>query len=140
MSVLNKWVAAIVPHETDQARIDARSTAQAIAERTPWLALVLAHHQRIEAEFSNIVDANTAAARHAGLRRLTEVVTGHDLAEESVLYPAMALADQKAHSGEAYVEQAATKVQFAALGDMDAMSSEFLVTLERVREALAHHI
>jgi iron-sulfur cluster repair protein YtfE (RIC family) len=94
----------------------------------------------IEGEFMAVKAASTAAERRAALKRLAEILTAHSIAEEAVLYPAMAISDQKSHSGEAYMEQSAAKVQIAALDEMDPMSQDFLDKLEHVRGAVAHHV
>ncbi|CAN5327106.1 hypothetical protein BH10PSE17_BH10PSE17_01190 [soil metagenome] len=140
MSVLDKIVAAITPPESDEARIEARGKATDAAARSPWLAMVLDHHQQIEASFADVEAAGTATERRAHLKRLALILTGHSLAEEAVLYPAMSLSDQKAHAGEAYLEQSAAKVQLAALDEMDPMSQDFVDKLGHLQGAVAHHM
>ena len=84
--------------------------------------MTIEHHQQIEAGFDAVKAAAGADARRAAQKQLALILTGHSLAEEVVLYPAMALSDQKAHSGEAYTEQSAAKVQLAALDDLEPAS------------------
>ena len=57
-----------------------------------------------------------------------------------MIYPAMALTDQKGHAGVAYTEQSGAKVQLAALEDLDPMSQDYLDKLEHIRGAGAHHV
>ena len=57
-----------------------------------------------------------------------------------MLYPALALNDEKGHATMAYTEQSATKVQMAALQDMDPMTQDYLDKLEHIRSAVAHHV
>ena len=68
------------------------------------------------------------------------MLNGHSLAEEVVLYPAMALTNQKGHSAEAYTEQSATKVQMAALDDLEPTTQDYLDKLEHIRAAVSHHM
>lgn len=140
MSVLDKVVAAVTPEASDEERTKARGKALEIAGGRDWLALVIEQHRQIEAGFAAVKSATSADARRAAQKQLALVLTGHSLAEETVLYPAMALTDQKAHSGAAYTEQSAAKVQIAALDDMDPMSQDYLDKLEHLRAAIAHHV
>lgn len=142
MSMLDKVVAAVTPEASDEERAKARSKALEISGggSNDWLALVIDHHKQIEAGFAAVKSASAADARRAAQKRLAVVLTGHSLAEETVLYPAMALTDQKAHSGAAYTEQSAAKVQIAALDEMDPMSQDYLDKLEHLRAAIAHHV
>jgi hypothetical protein len=140
MSLIDKVVAAVTPPESEQARRDARSKARSIAPAGGWLSMVLEHHLAIESAFLEVRGATTAHARIAAQKMLAAVLTGHSLAEEAVIYPAMALADQKAHSEKAYVEQSAAKVQMAALEEIDPMSQDYLDKLEHIRGAVTHHV
>ena len=68
------------------------------------------------------------------------MLTGHSMAEEAVLYPAMALGDQQAHATAAYTEQSGAKINLAALEELDPMSQDYLDKLEHVRGAVQHHV
>jgi hypothetical protein len=140
MSMLDKVVAAVTPMESDEERSRARAEARAAAVSGGWLALALDHHVAIEAAFAAVRQAPDAATRTAAQKRLAALLTGHATAEETVLYPALALQGEKAHATEAYTEQAATKVQMAALEELDPMSQEYLDKLEHIRGAVAHHV
>jgi hemerythrin superfamily protein len=140
MSVLDKVMAAVTPDPTDEKMQEARAKARAAAGNSGWLALVLDHHLEIEDRFAAVREATSATARRAAQKRLGAFLTGHSIAEESVIYPAMALTDQKGHSGEMYTEQSAVKVQIAALDDLDPMSDDYLDKLEHIRGAVAHHV
>lgn len=139
MTILDKVIAAVTPPESDEERAEARAKARAIAG-SGWLALILDHHQEIEEAFAAVRDANTAAARRSAQKELALILTGHSNAEESVIYPALALSGGKAHASLAYTEQSAAKVQMAALDDLDPMSEEYLDKLEHIRGAVAHHV
>ena len=69
--------------------------------------MVLEHHQNIEAAFEAVKDADTAAAQRAAQKKLATLLTGHSVAEEAVLYPALADAGEKGHASTAYTEQSA---------------------------------
>lgn len=140
MSVLDKVIAAVTPPESEAERAQARAKAQGLAHTCGWLADVLRHHVRIEEAFAAVAAANEPAGRRLAQRALSELLTAHSMAEEAVLYPAMALGDQKAHSVAAYTEQSGAKVNLAALETLDPMSQDYLDKLEHVRGAVAHHV
>lgn len=140
MSVLDKVIAAVTPPESDEARVKARATARAAAGPGDWLSMVLDHHLQIESAFAAVKSAASAAQRRSAQKQLAVLLTGHSLAEEAVLYPAMALTDQKAHSGMAYTEQSAAKVQLAALDDLEPMSQDYVDKLGHLEGAVKHHV
>ena len=140
MRILDKMVAAVTPEASDENRAQARVDARNLAQGSGWLEMVLDHHEDIEDAFDAVKEATSAPARRAAQKELALLLTGHSIAEEVVLYPAMALSDQKAHSGEAYTEQSAAKVQTAALDDLEPMSQDYLDKLEHLRAAVAHHV
>ncbi len=140
MSIIDKVVAAVTPPESDKDRAEARSKARAAATEGSWLSMVLDHHQAIEQAFANVKSADNAASRRSAQKELAGLLTGHAVAEEAVLYPAMATRDQKGHSTMAYTEQSAAKVQMAALEELDPMSKDYLDKLEHIRGAVAHHV
>jgi hemerythrin superfamily protein len=140
MTILDKVIAAVTPPESQAERDEARSKARAAAQNSPWLARVLEHHQQIEAAFAAVKNAGDANGRRRAQKWLGTLLTGHSIAEEAVLYPAMALSDQKAHATAAYTEQSGAKINLAALESMDPMSQDYLDKLEHVRGAVAHHV
>ena len=140
MSVLDKVIAAVVPEPSAQERADCRARARSLSGGGGWLAEVLDHHEQIEAAFESEQSAPTAASRRSAQKWLATLLTGHSLAEEAVLYPAMALGAQKAHSAEAYTEQSGAKVQLAGLDDLEPMSKDYLDKLEHLRAAVAMHV
>lgn len=140
MSLFDKAVAAVTPHESQERRAEARAKANAAAEPGDWLSLVLGHHLRIEAAFAAVRAADDPPSRTAALKRLGVILTGHAIAEEAVLYPGLARAGEKGHASMGYSEQATVKMQMAALEDLPPMSQDFLEKLEHVRGAVAHHM
>ena len=140
MSIIDKVVAAVTPPESDNARAEARATARAAAEPGDWLSAVLDHHLQIEDAFKNVKGTTSASARLKALDELATLLTGHSIAEEAALYPALAKADEKAHATKAYTEQSAAKLQMGLLQDLPPMSQEFLDKLEHIEGAVAHHV
>ena len=140
MGVLDKVIAAVTPDPSDEKMKEARAEARSAAGGSGWLAMILDHHEQIEACFEAVRAARSAAARRKAQKQLALVLTAHSIAEEAVIYPAMALGDQEGHSGKLYTEQSAAKVQMAALEDLDPMGQDYLDKLEHIRGAVAHHV
>jgi hemerythrin superfamily protein len=140
MSLLDKVVAAVTPPESEQQRLDARVKARSAAVDGDWLSLVLLHHQQIESAFEAVKAASDSATRVAAQKRLGLILTGHSIAEEAVLYPALVKVDEEGNSTKAYTEQSGAKVQMSLLEDLPPMSQEYLDKLEHIRGAVAHHV
>lgn len=140
MSVLDKAIAAVTPPESDEQRADARREAVAAASPGDWLSLILDHHRLLEDAFAAARNAGDAGSRTTAAKRLGVVLTGHAIAEESVIYPAMAVAGEKGHAGMGYDEQAMVKMEMAKLEALDPMSQDWLDKLEHIRGAVAHHM
>lgn len=140
MSMLDKVVAAVTPPESDAARHEARQKARGAARPGDWLSTVLLHHEQVEAAFDAVRSATDPATRTAAHKRLALILTGHSIAEEAVIYPALARADEKGHSTKAYTEQSAAKAQMGLLGNLPPMSQDYLDKLEHIRGAVLHHV
>lgn len=138
-STLEKVAAAVMPKESDSDRAQARSKARSAAQPRDWLTLVLEQHLEIENAFAQAKNA-AAPQRQAALKHLAVVLTGHANAEESVIYPALALIGERAHADHAYKEQAVTKMGMAELERGTPSSHEFLDKLEHIRTAVVHHM
>jgi hemerythrin superfamily protein len=140
MSIVDKVIAAVTPPESDEARADARAKAEAAARPGDWLSQILDHHRAIEAQFSAVKAAADPSSRRAEQATLGFLLTGHSLAEEAAVYPALAADHQLAHAELAYQEQSAAKMEMGLLERLDPMSKDYLDKLERIRGAVAHHI
>jgi hypothetical protein len=140
MSGIDKIIAAVTPPESPEQRAEARTKARDAARPGDWLSLVLDHHERIERAFSEVKAASDASARRAAQKGLATLLTGHSIAEEAVLYPALAQAGEKGHADMAYTEQVAAKMQMAALERLDPMSEDYLDKLGHLEGAVAHHV
>lgn len=140
MSVIDKVVAAITPPETDEARAEARTKARAAAKPGSWFAMVLDHHEQIEAAFATVFAATDATSRTAAQKKLGTVLTGHSIAEEVAIYPALAAEHQVAHAGLAYQEQSAAKMELGLLERLDPMSQDYHDKLGHIHGAVMHHV
>lgn len=105
-----------------------------------WLSQILDHHLELEQAFTAVKIAGDSTRRTAAFRHLGVLLTGHAIAEEAVIYPALAQRRGRAHSGVAYDEQAVVKMQMAMLEKFNPMSRQFLTKLGHVEEAVAHHM
>ena len=140
MSIIDKIVAAVTPPETEEARREARERAMAAAGPGDWLSMVLEHHQDIEAAFTAVKDATTAPAQMAAQKALATLLTGHSVAEEAALYPALSVSGETGHATMAYTEQSAAKLQMGLLERLEPLSQDYMDKLEHIRGAVAHHV
>jgi hypothetical protein len=140
MSIVDKIIAAVTPPESDDARREARAKAHSVASPGDWLSMVLEHHERIESAFVAVKSANSANAQIAAQKKLAIMLTGHANAEESVIYPALAGANEKGHATTAYTEQAAAKIQMGLLEKLPPMTTDYLEKLEHIRGCRASHV
>ena len=128
-------------NETDQQRQDARAKAEAAAQDGDWLSQILGHHKQIEAAVGAAQSAAAGEARTAALKTLVAVLTGHAIAEESVIYPAIAqAAGAEADAKAAYAEQAEAKMAMAALEAIDPTTDAWLDKLAHIKAAVQHHV
>jgi hypothetical protein len=140
MSIIDKAIAAMTPPVSEDKRQAARDKARASAEPGDWLSQILDHHEAIEDAFAEIKAASTADARRAAQKRLGVLLNGHSMAEEAVIYPALAEAGKLGHANMAYTEQAAAKMQLAALETLDPLSEDYLDKLGHLEGAVATHV
>lgn len=140
MSIIDKVIAAVTPPENEETRSKARAKARASAGKEDWLSMVLNHHEQIEAAFAATKAAADPASRITTLKVLSTLLTGHSIAEEAALYPALARADEKGHAVTAYTEQSAAKLELGLLEDLPPMSQDFVDKLQHIEDAVAHHV
>lgn len=138
MSILDRLVAAVTPAEKDADRVNARELARSLAQPGDWLSLVLDHHLAIEAAFDACRAARTGPDRSEALRGLQLLLTGHTLAKEAVLYPAMTTHDQQGGAAMAFGEQQAIKVHIAQLEAADPTSQAWIDKLGQIEGAVKH--
>ena len=140
MSFVDKALGAVTPPESEEDRADATRKARAAAGDGDWLSMALDHHDQIRTAFEACRSAPAGAGRTKALKELALVLNGHSLAEEVVLYPALAKAGEKGHAGMAYTEQTTAKMQMAELERIDPAADDWRDKLEHIRGAVLHHI
>jgi|SRR6476469_9815095 len=140
MSIIDDAVAAVTPAPSDEDRAEARDRARAACSPGDWLSLILDHHMQLEDSFARTLSEPSAGGRKSALKDLGVLITGHAIAEESVIYPAMDMSGEAHHANHAYKEQETVKKEMAALEQLDPMSQEFTDKLTDVRDAVAHHM
>jgi iron-sulfur cluster repair protein YtfE (RIC family) len=140
MTLLDKLMASTSPRPSDEERVRTRRIAHLLADDHPWLGEVIRHHLAIEDAIDGVALAADAAGRRHALRWLRTLMTGHFIAEEAVLYPAMAQDGQRVHAVTAYADHGGMKIELAALETMDARGPDFADKLERLRGELAWHL
>lgn len=140
MSIIDKVLGAITPPETAEARAQATAKARAAAAPGDWLAMAVDHHGQIRAAFERALGAISLEDRVAAFRALATVLNGHALAEEVVLYPALAKHGEKAHAGLAYTEQTTAKMQMAELERIDPADEAWRDKVEHIQGAVLHHM
>jgi len=140
MSIIDKIAAALTPVPDETSRQEATDNARAVATPGNWLSLVLDHHDAIRQAFEVGKTAKTAAERTAAMRALAVVLNGHSLAEEVVLYPALAQAGEKTHAAQAYFEQTTAKNQMAELENIAPSKPEWMDKWEHIEGAVLTHM
>jgi hypothetical protein len=140
MSIVDKMLGAITPPETEEARAKATTKAREAASPGDWLSMALDHHGQIRSAFDRAREATAPEDRLAAFRALATVLNGHSLAEEIVLYPALAKNGEKTHAGLAYTEQTTAKMQMAELERIDPATDAWRDKLEHIRGAVLHHM
>lgn len=140
MSVIDKVLAAVTPPVSEEKRAEATRAARAAAEPGDWLSTALDHHDRIREAFAACKTAQAASQRSAAMKELALVLNGHSLAEEIVLYPALAQAGEKMHAGHAYTEQTTAKMQMAELENIAPSTPEWKDKLGHIEGAVLTHI
>ena len=140
MSIVDKAIAAITPPVSDEKRAEAHAQARAAAEPGDWLWQILDHHEQIDDAFAAVRAASTPDARREAEKTLGTLLTGHSMAEEAVIYPALAQTGKQGHANMAYTEQAAAKQQMAALEVMNPMSEDYLDKLGHLEGAVKTHV
>jgi hypothetical protein len=140
MSILDKVIGAVTPPVSEEKRAEAREKARAAAQPGDWLSLILDQHEEIEEAFAEVKAATSASARLRAQKRLGILLTGHSIAEEAVIYPALAHAGKKMHAETAYTQQVAAKMQMAALEHLDPLSEDYLDKLGHLEGAVATHV
>ena len=127
MSWLDKIGSKVFPLASDEKRAEARRKAEELGRSNPWLAQIVAHHKAIEQCFADALSATDADSRRHAVKELARLNTGHSIAEEVTIYPALVeyngALGGKVQAMLAYEEQQMTKIQQAMLEKLEHIES-----------------
>lgn len=140
MSLLDKAASIVAPLVSDETRAKAHADARALSNGNDWLGQVLDHHEKIDALFQRAKASAGVADRQAALEDLGRLLTGHSIAEEAVLYPALVKSDHEARATMAYAQQATAKTEIFLLEGLDPNSEEWSDKLEHIISAVQQHV
>jgi hemerythrin superfamily protein len=144
MSWLDKIGSKVFPLASDEKRAEARRKAEELGRSNQWLAQIVAHHKAIEQCFADAFAATDADSRRHAMKELARLNTGHSIAEEVTIYPALVeyngMLGGKVQAAIAYEEQQMTKIQQAMLEKLDPMSEEWRAKLEHIQSAVQQHV
>lgn len=140
MTLLDQMMAAVTPYRSEFERLQARQSACMLAADCTWLSEVIRQHAAIEQALDAVRMTPRGAERRHALQWLAALLTGHSLAEQAVLYPALSFECRRAHAVTAYADESNAKVELAALQTMPLSDPDFHDKLERFRADLAFHI
>ena len=140
MSLLDKVAATVTPLASDETRAEAHAEARARSSGNDWLGQVLDHHEQIDGLFNRARAATGVANRKAALEELGVLLTGHSIAEEAVLYPALVKADYESKATMAYGQQSTAKTEMFLLEGLDPTSEEWIDKLDHIIGAVRQHV
>ena len=140
MTLLDRMMAAVTPMPSPEQRELARRTALGRAGGCAWLSHVMRQHAAIEDALHAVARAHDPAHRRRALRWLATLLTGHSLAEQAVLYPAIVDDRRRAHAVCAYADESNVKMELAALERIDPAAPDFVDKLELLRADLMQHL
>ena len=144
MSWLDKIGSTIFPLASAEKRAEARRKAEELGRENQWLAQIVAHHKAIEQCFADALSATDRQTRLHAMKELARLNTGHSIAEEVTVYPALVeyngVIGGKIQATLAYEEQQMTKIQQAMLEQLDPMSEEWRAKLEHIKSAVQQHV
>lgn len=94
-----------------------RALAQAVLGRRDWFSMIQQHHGLIARSFEELLARNDSSyeQRDLQMRTLDQVLKAHSLAEQTVIYPAMARAGMLGEAEKLYLEEAHFKIDKAQL-------------------------
>jgi hemerythrin superfamily protein len=120
------------------------SMRDAIAQSSAgsWLAMVKVHHAMVMKTLDQMLDANDRTfLRRERLHQLLHYqLSAHSVAEENVLYPAIARTLQMSEADKLYLDQAHAKVMDAELAMLAAQQeTEWFDKVRALKAALQQH-
>jgi hemerythrin superfamily protein len=117
------------------------SVVDAQAAGGSWFDMVKGHHAMIADTLDKILaTSDSEAVERAKLQKhLGYLLTAHAVAEENVLYPALARLGMTGASDQLYIEQAHAKVGNADLEVSRKGDSAWLAKVATLKTAILHH-
>ena len=112
---------------------------QAVAQTSlaggDWFQMVQAHHALIAQTLEEVVGSGEASGsrRARSLNKLAYQLTAHSVAEENVLYPALAMNGMTKESDMLYIDQSHAKVLNAEIDMAAAMNSPGSAWLDKAK-------
>jgi hemerythrin superfamily protein len=107
-----------------------------------WLATIKAQHAELDDLLAAVKAAGSRQARIAAFKKFSIYLSAHSMAEETTVYPALAITGSEADSKQLYGEQDAAKVLVARIDN--ALSSgagaDVPAMLETLGNALHAHV
>jgi len=100
---------------------------------------VLRHHAAIEEALEALGRVREPSACRQALRWLATLMKGHALAEDTVLYPALAFDGQRAHAVCAFADESRFRMDLAALAQRQPGTPAFVDKRDALRADLALH-
>lgn len=140
MSILDKVISAVSPSDNEEKRVEAHRKARSASAAGDWLSMILDHHEMVDQAFADLRATSDAASRRQAQKKLAVILNGHAIAEEAVVYPALARIGKTMDAEMAYAQQVSAKMQIAALDHYDPMSAEYLDKLGRLEGAVKRHV
>ncbi len=117
------------------------AVAQTMEAGGNWFDMIKAHHGLIAQNLDQILATSDdqVAERMRLQKHLGYLLTAHSVAEENVIYPAIARMGLTADSNRLYMEQAEAKVVNADLGMSPAGTTAWRDHVSALRTAILHH-
>ncbi len=117
------------------------AVAQTTSAGGDWFDMVKAHHALIAQTLDDILATrdDQVGQRTRLQKRLSYLLTAHSVAEENVLYPAVARMGMTTDSDRLYMEQSQAKVANADLGMSPAGTAMWRDHVSALRTAILHH-
>jgi hemerythrin superfamily protein len=117
------------------------AVAQTMAAGGNWFDMIKAHHVLIAQNLDQILATrdDQVAERMRLQKRLGYLLTAHSVAEENVIYPAVARMGMTGDSDRLYMEQAQAKVVNADLGMSPAGTTVWRDHVSALKTAILHH-
>lgn len=120
-----------------------QAVAQTAAAGGDWLSMIQAHHALVAKTFDRLLasEKSTYLARERLVRLLGYQLTAHSVAEENVIYPAIAMAGMTSDADKLYLDQAHAKVMNAQVELQARMKDkgDWMTPARTLRDAVLKH-